>query len=195
MMTELDSRPAATPAEVEAAWQDTKLAQVLYHDWEAHSYDEKWSISFDQRCIDYAHDRFVAVAGTDGWPYRRSLEIGCVTGFFTLNLKLAGVLDECHVTDISGGMVEAAQRNATTLGFEIEAGLRTPSGCRTTTPPSTWSSGMPSSTTSRTWSSPSARCCGSCGPVGGWSSVASRRRTATSWRGASRARPGGSRPE
>jgi ubiquinone/menaquinone biosynthesis C-methylase UbiE len=120
MMTELDSRPAATPAEVEAAWQDTKLAQVLYHDWEAHSYDEKWSISFDQRCIDYAHDRFVAVAGTDGWPYRRSLEIGCGTGFFTLNLKLAGVLDECHVTDISSGMVEVAQRNATTLGFEIE---------------------------------------------------------------------------
>ena len=47
------------------AWHDTKLAQVLYHDWEAQSYDEKWSISFDQRCIDYARDRFAAVAGTD----------------------------------------------------------------------------------------------------------------------------------
>jgi ubiquinone/menaquinone biosynthesis C-methylase UbiE len=118
-MTELNARSAATPDEVEAAWQDTKLAQVLYHDWEAQTYDEKWSISFDQRCIDYAHDRFAAVAGTDGWPYRRSLEIGCGTGFLTLNLKLAGVLDECHVTDISAGMVEAAQRNAQTLGFEV----------------------------------------------------------------------------
>jgi ubiquinone/menaquinone biosynthesis C-methylase UbiE len=118
-MIELSRRSAATPDEVEAAWQDTKLAQVLYHDWEAQTYDEKWSISFDQRCIDYARDRFVAAAGSDGWPYPRSLEIGCGTGFFTLNLKLARVLDECHVTDISAGMVEAARRNAMTLGFEI----------------------------------------------------------------------------
>jgi ubiquinone/menaquinone biosynthesis C-methylase UbiE len=110
---------AATEAQVEAAWQDTKLAQVLYHDWEAQSYDAKWSISFDQRCIDYARDRFAAVAGTTGWPYGRSLEVGCGTGFFTLNLRLAGVLDECDVTDISPGMVEVAKRNAEGLGFTV----------------------------------------------------------------------------
>ena len=57
---------AATEDDVERAWQDTKLAQVLYHDWEADSYDAKWSISFDQRCVDYARDRFVAIAGTAG---------------------------------------------------------------------------------------------------------------------------------
>ena len=120
--------PAAPPApystasveQVEAAWHDTKLAQVLYHDWEAQTYDEKWSISFDQRCIDYARDRFARVAGDDGWPYRSSLEVGCGTGFFTLNLKLAGVVADCHVTDISAGMVEGARRNARALGFEIE---------------------------------------------------------------------------
>ena len=67
---------------------------------------------FDQRCIDYARDRFAHVAGTAGWPYAPSLELGCGTGFFTLNLKLAGVLDEGHVTDLSPGMVEVAQRNA-----------------------------------------------------------------------------------
>jgi ubiquinone/menaquinone biosynthesis C-methylase UbiE len=111
---------AADPSEVERAWHDTKLAQVLYHDWEAGTYDEKWSISFDQRCIDYARDRFVAVAGTDGWPYARALEIGAGTGFFSLNLRQAGVLDEVHVTDISPGMVEAAERNAEHLGFTIE---------------------------------------------------------------------------
>ena len=43
------------------------------------------------------------VAGTDGWPYADALEIGCGTGFFLLNLKQAGVLDEGHVTDISPG--------------------------------------------------------------------------------------------
>lgn len=111
---------AADPAEIERAWHDTKLAQVLYHDWEADSYDEKWSISFDRRCIDYARDRFVAIAGTDGWPYRKALEIGAGTGFFSLNLRQAGVLDEVHVTDISPGMVEAAKRNAERLGFTIE---------------------------------------------------------------------------
>ena len=114
-----EARPA-TQEQVQEAWQDPKLANVLYHDWEAGSYDEKWSISFDQRCIDYARDRFVHVAGTAGWPYPRALELGCGTGFFLLNLKQAGVLAEGHVTDLSPGMVEVAQRNAVGLGFEIE---------------------------------------------------------------------------
>jgi ubiquinone/menaquinone biosynthesis C-methylase UbiE len=112
--------PHASAEEVEAAWSDPKLANILYHDWEAGTYDEKWSISFDERCIDYARGRFEHVAGTDGWPYARSLELGCGTGFFTLNLKLAGVIDEGHVTDLSPGMVEVARRNARGLGFEIE---------------------------------------------------------------------------
>ncbi|MGH8828114.1 MAG: class I SAM-dependent methyltransferase [Jiangellaceae bacterium] len=111
---------AASAEEVERAWHDTKLAQVLYHDWEAQSYDDKWSISFDERCVSYARDRFAAVAGTADWPYGRSLEIGAGTGFFSLNLRQAGVLDEVHVTDISPGMVEAAKRNAGQLGFDIE---------------------------------------------------------------------------
>jgi ubiquinone/menaquinone biosynthesis C-methylase UbiE len=109
----------ATAEEVEAAWKDPKLANVLYHNWEASTYDEKWSISFDERCINYARDRFAHVAGTGGWPYGKSLELGCGTGFFTLNLKLAGVIDECHVTDLSPGMVDVAQRNARGLGFEV----------------------------------------------------------------------------
>jgi ubiquinone/menaquinone biosynthesis C-methylase UbiE len=112
--------PHASAEEVAAAWTDPKLANVLYHDWEAGTYDEKWSISFDERCIDYARDRFAHVAGRASWPYRKSLELGCGTGFFTLNLKLAGVLEEGHVTDLSPGMVEVAQRNARSLGFEVE---------------------------------------------------------------------------
>jgi ubiquinone/menaquinone biosynthesis C-methylase UbiE len=115
-----EPHPHASAEEVEAAWSDPKLANVLYHDWEAQTYDDKWSISFDERCIDYARDRFVAVAGTDCWPYTTSLEIGCGTGFFTLNLKQAGVLDQAHVTDLSPGMVEATKLNARRLGFEVE---------------------------------------------------------------------------
>lgn len=113
-------RTHASAEEVEAAWGDKKLANILYHDWEAGTYDEKWSISFDQRCIEYARGRFVHIAGDAGWPYAKSLELGCGTGFFTLNLKLAGVIDEGHVTDLSPGMVEVAKRNARELGFEVE---------------------------------------------------------------------------
>ncbi len=106
--------------DVDRAWQDTKLAQVLYHDWEARTYDEKWSISFDQRCIDYARDRFVAVTGeVGGRPYGRALEVGAGTGFFSLNLRQAGIVDDVDVTDISPGMVEAAKDNARALGFEV----------------------------------------------------------------------------
>jgi ubiquinone/menaquinone biosynthesis C-methylase UbiE len=111
---------AASAEDVEKAWHDTKLAQVLYHDWEATTYDEKWSISFDERCISYARDRFVAVAGTAGWPYAKALEIGAGTGFFSLNLRQAGVLSEVSVSDISPGMVEAAKANGRRLGFEVE---------------------------------------------------------------------------
>jgi SAM-dependent methyltransferase len=116
--------PHASAAAVEAAWSDPKLANVLYHDWEATTYDEKWSISFDARCIDYARDRFAHVAGRADWPYPSALEIGCGTGFFLLNLMLAGVIDSTpgagHVTDLSPGMVEVARRNAASLGFQID---------------------------------------------------------------------------
>lgn len=113
-------RPAATAENIEAAYADPKLANILYHDWESESYDDKWSISFDERCIDYARGRFELVAGNSGWPYATALELGCGTGFFSLNLKQAGVLGEVHVTDISSGMVEAAKGNARRLGFGIE---------------------------------------------------------------------------
>lgn len=109
-----------TAEQIEQAWADPKLANVLYHDWEAQTYDEKWSISFDERCITYARDRFYNVAGDEGWPYESALELGCGTGFFLLNLKLAGVLDEGHVTDLSPGMVEVAKKNGANLGFDLE---------------------------------------------------------------------------
>jgi SAM-dependent methyltransferase len=109
---------------VSAAWSDPKLANVLYHDWEATTYDAKWSISFDERCIDYARGRFEHIAGRSGWPYPTALEVGCGTGFFLLNLMLAGVIEATagagHVTDLSPGMVEAARRNAENLGLTVE---------------------------------------------------------------------------
>jgi ubiquinone/menaquinone biosynthesis C-methylase UbiE len=121
---EPEAKRPASPEDVEQAFKDNRLAQVLYHDWEAGTYDEKWSISFDDRCISYARDRFVNLVGPrvvrqEGWPYGKALEIGAGTGFFSLNLRQGGVLDEVHVSDVSSGMVETAQANARNLGFEV----------------------------------------------------------------------------
>ncbi len=115
--------PHATAEQVEAARHDSKLAQVLYHDWEAESYDEKWSISYDQRCVDYARDCFDAIV-PDGvrreLPYDRALELGCGTGFFLLNLIQSGVARRGSVTDLSPGMVKVATRNGQALGLDID---------------------------------------------------------------------------
>jgi SAM-dependent methyltransferase len=121
-MTQTDPapHPHATAEEVQAAYGDPKLANVLYHDWEAGTYDEKWSISYDERCISYATDVFNAVAGTDGQPYERAMELGSGTGFFLLNLMQGGVAERGSVTDLSPGMVEVALRNAGNLGLDVD---------------------------------------------------------------------------
>jgi SAM-dependent methyltransferase len=116
-------QPHATAEQVEAARHDSKLAQVLYHDWEAESYDDKWSISYDKRCVDYARDLFDAtVPGEEQrrLPYDRALELGCGSGFFLLNLIQAGVARRGSVTDLSPGMVKVAVRNGENLGLEID---------------------------------------------------------------------------
>ena len=112
-------RGTPTQAEVDAARSDPKLANVLYHDWESASYDEKWSISFDERCTTFAVDRFRAVApGTE--TYDHALEIGSGTGFFLLNLMQGGIARRGTVTDLSPGMVEVATGNAAALGLDVD---------------------------------------------------------------------------
>ena len=115
--------PHATAEQVEAARHDSKLAQVLYHDWEAESYDDKWSISYDKRCVDYARDLFDATVPEyelRDLPYDRALELGCGSGFFLLNLIQAGVARRGSVTDLSPGMVQVATRNGEKLGLDID---------------------------------------------------------------------------
>jgi SAM-dependent methyltransferase len=115
--------PHATAEQVAAARHDSKLAQVLYHDWEAENYDEKWSISYDQRCVEYARGLFDAIVPYEeirALPYDRALELGCGTGFFLLNLIQAGVARRGSVTDLSPGMVKVAIHNGQSLGLDID---------------------------------------------------------------------------
>ncbi|HJR19399.1 MAG TPA: methyltransferase domain-containing protein [Actinomycetota bacterium] len=95
---------------------DAKTRNILYHDWEATQYDDKWSISFDERCISYAKEKFTKVAPER--KYGKVLEIGCGTGFFIVNLWQAGLVRQAFATDISPGMVEVCQRNARLVGLK-----------------------------------------------------------------------------
>lgn len=122
-MTQLSDpapNPHASAEQVRAAYDDPKLANVLYHDWEAGTYDDKWSISYDERCISYATEVFEAVAGAAGQPYPTAMELGSGTGFFLLNLMQGGVIKKGFVTDLSPGMVEVALRNARGLGLDVD---------------------------------------------------------------------------
>jgi ubiquinone/menaquinone biosynthesis C-methylase UbiE len=97
---------------------DPKTANILYHDAAARSYDDKWSISFDERCVSYVRDRAERMLPRPS--YDRVLEIGSGTGFFLLNLWQAGYVKEAHATDISSGMLQACGENARRLGCDVK---------------------------------------------------------------------------
>jgi ubiquinone/menaquinone biosynthesis C-methylase UbiE len=89
-----------------------------YHDVAAASYDSKWGIDFAQTGQSQVLGKFRKLLdghGTATFP--RALEIGCGTGYFSLNLMQAGVIDHLTCTDISYGMVEALNANAERLGL------------------------------------------------------------------------------
>ena len=99
---------------------DIKDKQIAYHDWEASNYDDKMSISYDERCIEYARDRFRKVVPQPR-VFDRVLEVGCGTGFFLINLWKAGYIGaDVHATDISEGMLQVCKRNASEHGLDVE---------------------------------------------------------------------------
>jgi ubiquinone/menaquinone biosynthesis C-methylase UbiE len=110
----------AAPATVDPRSMGVKEKQEAYHDWEASTYDEKFSISYDERCIEYARDRFRKVV-PEGAGFGRVLEVGAGTGFFLVNLALGGCLDGAalEATDISQGMLDVCRRNGTEHGLDI----------------------------------------------------------------------------
>jgi ubiquinone/menaquinone biosynthesis C-methylase UbiE len=100
---------------------DPKTANILYHDAAARSYDAKWAIGFDERCIRHVRER--AERMLPAKTYRRALDVGCGTGFFIVNLWLAGFVREPHACDISPGMLAICAESARTVGCDVS--LRT----------------------------------------------------------------------
>ena len=103
--------------------EDIRDVNTRYHDVAAHHYDAKWGIDFGDVGREQVLAKVEAALGhrPDGW--RRSLEIGSGTGYFTLNLLRAGMIGEATCSDISPGMLVALRANAERLGLDVRTEL------------------------------------------------------------------------
>ena len=89
-----------------------------YHDVAAASYDAKWAIDFGDTGQTQVLGKLHKLLAADSEErFDHALEIGCGTGYFSLNLMQAGVIGQLTCTDISPGMVSALTANAERLGL------------------------------------------------------------------------------
>jgi ubiquinone/menaquinone biosynthesis C-methylase UbiE len=91
-----------------------------YHDVAARDYDSKWGIDFGHLGRDQVIGKVRKALGRDAPRFSRSLEIGGGTGYFTLNLLGAGLIERATCSDISPGMLVALRANAQRLGLQVD---------------------------------------------------------------------------
>jgi ubiquinone/menaquinone biosynthesis C-methylase UbiE len=106
--------PAASPERI-------KDVNERYHDVAADSYDSKWGIDFGEVGREQVRAKLRKALG--GWPsepFGDALEIGAGTGYFSLNLLRAGIVERATVTDISPGMLKTLSANARSLGLKVK---------------------------------------------------------------------------
>lgn len=97
-----------------------KDVNVRYHDVAAADYDSKWGIDFGEKGRRQVLGKVrKALGGEPPAPFDCALEIGAGTGYFTLNLMLAGLIREAVATDISTGMLAALSDSAGSLGLSV----------------------------------------------------------------------------
>jgi ubiquinone/menaquinone biosynthesis C-methylase UbiE len=95
-------------------------ANVRYHDLASSHYDAKWGIKYDEVGQAQVVGKLRKALGHEPRRYRRALEIGAGTGYFTLNLLRARVVEQAVATDISPGMLATLERSARELGERVE---------------------------------------------------------------------------
>jgi ubiquinone/menaquinone biosynthesis C-methylase UbiE len=101
--------------------EEIRDVNTRYHDVAADHYDAKWGIDFGDIGLEQVGAKVRKALGGEGaGRYERSLEIGAGTGYFTLNLLRAGVIERATCTDISPGMLATLSANAQRLGLEVE---------------------------------------------------------------------------
>jgi ubiquinone/menaquinone biosynthesis C-methylase UbiE len=103
-----------------AAAEQIKDVNVRYHDVAAADYDAKWGIDFGDKGRRQVLGKLRKALGEEPEaPFGSALEIGAGTGYFTINLRLAGLIREAVATDISHGMLEALSGTAASLGLHV----------------------------------------------------------------------------
>jgi ubiquinone/menaquinone biosynthesis C-methylase UbiE len=106
-----------------ASAEEIRDVNTRYHDVAAESYDSKWGIDFG----DIGHGQVLGkvrkALGHTPAGFERSLEIGAGTGYFSLNLLTAGVVQEATCTDISPGMLATLRSNARRLDVPVETAV------------------------------------------------------------------------
>jgi ubiquinone/menaquinone biosynthesis C-methylase UbiE len=105
--------------------EDIRVVNTKYHDVAADSYDAKWGIDFGdtgkQQVLMKLRKALGSKAVEQG--FGSSLEIGSGTGYFSLNLLLAGVIREATCTDISPGMIATLRANAERLRLDVNTAV------------------------------------------------------------------------
>jgi len=91
-----------------------------YHDVAADHYDAKWGIDFGDIGLQQVTAKVGKALGQHPSRFERSLEIGSGTGYFTLNLMRAGLIERATCTDISPGMLSTLSANAQRLALDVE---------------------------------------------------------------------------
>lgn len=99
--------------------EEIRDANTRYHDVAAGHYDAKWGIDFGEIGRAQVTSKVRKVLGRRPPRWERSLEIGSGTGYFSLNLMLAGMIGQATCTDISPGMLDTLSTNAQRLGLDV----------------------------------------------------------------------------
>ena len=101
--------------------EEIRDVNTRYHDAAAAAYDAKWGIDFGVVGREQVILKLTKALGRPPPHYARSLEIGAGTGYFTLNMLRAGLIDRATCSDISPGMLGTLQTNARRLGLRVDA--------------------------------------------------------------------------
>jgi ubiquinone/menaquinone biosynthesis C-methylase UbiE len=108
------------PAAADASAERIRDVNTRYHDLAADSYDSKWGIDFERTGRAQVVAKLTKALGETPGTYRDALEIGSGTGYFSLNLLGAGIVERVTATDIAPGMLRALEANASELGLDVE---------------------------------------------------------------------------
>ena len=104
-----------------ASAQEIYDANVRYHDLAAGNYDAKWGINYGERGQIQVLGKLRKALGTSTpGPFAKGLEIGAGTGYFGLNLALAGTVGSLTATDVSPGMLDTLAASAKRLGLDVQ---------------------------------------------------------------------------